>query len=289
MRLGLFDLLGFVAVGCFVAVLGVDLQGLRSTSREVDIRLTDVEKEQGFRPGVSWFALYLDDDKVGFVRLVRERENAGFSMQQDAVLDIEALGSATRFEVRLQAALDSSFRLERFSLELTSAVLDVTAAGVVADREMDLVVAIGDIEDRTTIVIDDRPLLDIGVNSLVLSRKPRIGQVIELEVFDPFGLKPAPVSVEYLGFEQIAVVDGAISVHRLRRSVAGSVFDVWVNDLGEVLREELPLGLLAIRETEAAATWGFRQAGEDRPDRLELPPDLLGLVRRGDRKEPAAP
>ncbi len=255
----------------------------------MDVRLTDVEKKQGFRPGVSWFALYLDDTKVGFVRLARQRENAGFSLQQDAVLDIEALGSATRFEVQLQASLDTDFRLEQFNLALTSAALDVTAAGVVTDREMDLVVAIGDIEDRMTITIDNRPFLDIGVNSMVLSRKPRIGQVIELEVFDPFGLKPAPISVEYLGPERIAVVDGAISAHRLRRSIAGSVFDVWVNDLGEVLQEELPLGLLAIRETEAAATWGFRQPGEGRPERLALPPDLLNLLERGDRKGSTAP
>ncbi len=289
MRFRAFDVAGLVAVACFVVVLGADFQGLRSSSREVEVHLTDVEREQGFRPGVSWFGLYLDDEKVGFARTARQRGPDGFSMHQDAVLDIEVLGSGQRIEVQLQAFLDQDFRLNHFDLELTSAVLNVSAAGIVEGRELDLVVTVGEVEDRTKVPLDDRPLLDVGVNALVLSRRPQVGEVIELEVFDPFGLKAAPVTVEYLGPEEVAVVDGAIPAHRLRRSVAGSTLDVWVNDLGEVLREELPLGLLAIRETEASATWGFRQSGDERAERIALDPEFFGVRERQNQQGPGAP
>jgi len=289
MRLGVFDVVGVVAVAVFASLLGADLPGLRSPAREIDLDPKGLAAGQGFRAGVSWFGLYLDDVKVGCARVSRQVVSDGYSFHYDAVADVEVLGSGQRFEVGLEASLDRAFRLKQFDLALTSSVLDVSATGTVGDREIEVAVTVGDLEDKQTVAFESRPFLDIGVFAMVLSRRPAVGERIEIEVFDPLGLELSTMTVTYLGIEQIAVVDGPVSAHRLRRSMSGANLDVWVNDLGEVFKEELPLGVFAIRETEAAATWGFRRPAKARGGFLTLPPSMENVLEREARDRPAAP
>ena len=69
------------------------------------------------------------------------------------------------------------------------------------------------------------------------------------------------MSIVYLGTSKMNSLGEDVEAHHLRRSIGDQVFDAWVNDLGEVLDERLPLGYIAIRETEAEATYGVMRCG----------------------------
>ena len=91
------------------------------------------------------------------------------------------------------------------------------------------------------------------------------GQRFSFEHFDPATLSTQEASIEYLGRDDVMVMGERFTAHHLRQELAGQVLESWVNDLGEVLREELPGGLMAVRESEAEATWGIERAGEAGP------------------------
>ncbi len=260
LRLRAFDLAGLISVVLFAGVLAMDLGALRRPGEEVKPTVSPQELASGFREGVTWHGFYLRGTKMGFSRLEHRRLEDGFRLLSHALFDLEVMRTRQRIELDLDAQLDSGFALRSFTAEVDTELTSLTASGEVVDGRLDLVIRSAGISDRTSIQLDSPPVLDFNIRPLFLTQQPEIGQRFDFEYFDPFKLKTKTLSIEYRGREEIMIVDQEISAHHLQQHLDGQVFDAWVNDLGEVLREELPLGLTAIREDEAEATYGLGRA-----------------------------
>jgi len=55
----------------------------------------------------------------------------------------------------------------------------------------------------------------------------------------------------YRGRQEILVLGQTLEAHRFEETFLGQRHEVYVNDLGEVLREDLPLGMQLLREPKA--------------------------------------
>lgn len=277
MRVNAFDVVGLIAAAGFLGVVATDSSDLWSRAGELELSLTTEQRAAGFRSGVSWYGLYSDEEKVGFARHERRRTDGGFTIRQSAVVNIEVFGARQRLKSSLEADLDSAFALRTFALEVRSEWLDVGATGHITGSNLELEVRTGGLEQRSTIPLEQTPTLDLGVNALLLQRDLEIGARYDYPLFDPYGLAPRSVTVEYLGGEPLQVLDEVVEAHRFRRHLKGMVLDVLVNDVGEVVREELPFGVVAVRETEAGATWDLGQFATESAGRLTLSPESLAL------------
>ncbi len=280
MRLSAFDFWGVLAVGVFSSVMIADLPNLRWAGREVDVRLTRDEALAGFREGVSWYGLYSGDDKIGFARLERRREAGGFAMRHRALLNLEILGLEQRIDTEFEATMNRKLELSHFSLSISGGLFEVEAVGTIGDGLLRVDLEAAGLRHRTTLEIEDPPTLDLGAAMIVLQTDLEVGSRYEIPVFDPLALAPRVMTLEFLGREDLAVVDGTVHAYHLRRRLADTAYDVWVNGIGETLREELPFGVVAVRETEAEATWGFDREGVGGAH-LRLEPALLAEATRG--------
>jgi hypothetical protein len=118
----------------------------------------------------------------------------------------------------------------------------------------------------------------------VVGQQLEVGKRYRQESFDPLNMKSDGVVIEYLGKKPFAALGEELEAHHLRQWVAGDAFESWVNDLGEVLWEELPMGMIAMRESQTEATYGFAAARAQggAPDIIEesaieaqdMPPDV---------------
>ncbi len=260
MKFRAFDVAGLISLALFAGVLAMDFGTLRRPANEVNLAVSPEELASGFREGVSWHGFYLRGTKMGFSRLEHQRLENGFRLLSHALFDLEVMRTRQRISLDLDAELDFDFALRSFTAVVDTEFTSLLASGEVVDDRLDLVIESAGISDRTSIQLDSPPVLDFNIRPLFLTQQPEIGQRFDFEYFDPFKLHAKTLSIEYRGREEIMIVDEEISAHHLRQHLEGQVFDAWVNDLGEVLKEELPLGLTAIREDEAEATYGFGRA-----------------------------
>jgi hypothetical protein len=81
-------------------------------------------------------------------------------------------------------------------------------------------------------------------------------------VFDPLTRREQPVEIEVVGPESLQVLGHLVPATHIRQRVNGMVLDGWVNQRGEMLKQELGLGLVAVRETEEEARFGLLPANQ---------------------------
>jgi hypothetical protein len=250
-----FDVLGIVAVAAFLLVLAVDFYELRWSALEVELEPAQQQIADGFREGALWYGLYIKDTKVGYLRVDRRRRGDGYAMRSRTLLEMTFMGRLQRMTVDLDTRLDSAMALESFTVDVSSDLLNLSADGRWADGRLEIELATAGLEETRSLSLERPPALDLNLRALLMQHRPEEGDIFRIDGFDPISLSTRVVELEYLGLDRVAVVDAQVPAHRFRQLVAGRTLEVWVNDLGEVLREQLPMGVVAVRETEAMATF----------------------------------
>ncbi len=297
MRSGMstFDVLGILAVVAWIGCMAALAITTGPPTAETELALSAEDIEAGFREGEEWHGLYLQDQKIGFIRIVRNRVEDGFSIRYSSVLQLTVLGRSQRMEVELDTIVDDSFVLKRFSGSLGSDVSLIGMSGSVhelpggqfrVDYELDT----AGTTQSGSIDLSQPPTLQSDLRSAVLMRDPEVGATFEHSFFDPLSQQERVVIIEYLGEEPLVVMGERIEAHHLIQYFGEQKLNVWVNDLGEVLREELPLGMIGKRESRAEAMYGVIRAEDDDSNTVDLitvsqipvsspPPDVTQVPR----------
>lgn len=246
--------MGVAAVAAFAVVLAVDLAPLQRPRAEISLQLDAEALAEGFREGVEWHGLYRAGDKVGFVRLERRRRGDGFRLEQLTVL--RGLGDHDT-ELHVQTDLDASFSLVAF-VASTRAPLEARVAGRWVGDALEIEVeGIPGLPARR-IPLPEPPTFDFSLAPLAARSDLAVGDRFTFTHFDPMTLASREGTVEMLGREPVDVLGERVDALHLRQEIAGQTLELWINPLGEVLREQMPTGLLAVREAEAEATWEAR-------------------------------
>jgi len=249
--------LGGLAVAAFVAVLLLDLRVLGRPRDEVSLHVDPVALAEGFREGVQWYGLYRGEDKLGFSRTERRRRgDTGYQLSQTLELLPSSTGIGLR-RITIDTELDAAFALERFTVaaegpiplraegERRGDLLHIEAEGLPGLPVLD-------------IPLHEPPVFDFSLGPLVMTQDLHPGDRFAFTHVDPLGLTPTEGSLEYLGRADVDVLGERVSAFHLRQELPGlPPMQLWINELGEVLQQELPLELLAVREAEAQATYGF--------------------------------
>lgn len=245
----------------------MDLRALGRPRDEVSLHVDPTALAEGFREGVQWYGLYRGLDKLGFSRTERRRRGAGYLLAQTIELPPSASAGATRITV--QTELDAAFVLERFTVTAEGGPIPLRAEG--EHRDGTLYVEAEGLPGLPALEIPLRqpPVFDWSLGPLVMTRDLRPGDRFAFTHVDPLALTPTEGSIEYLGRVDLDVLGERISAFHLRQRLPGlPPLQLWVNEIGEVLQQELPLELLAVREAEAQATYGVlapRAASEAAP------------------------
>ncbi|MCX4243560.1 hypothetical protein [Paraliomyxa miuraensis] len=241
----------------FAAVLLLDLRALGRPRDEVSLHVDPQALAEGFREGVQWYGLYRGDEKIGFSRTERRRREDGYQLIQQLRLR-PGTSDAGPTDLEVETELDADFALRRFSVRAEGGSVPLTAWG---ERRGDtLHVEAQGLPGLPVLDLPLRepPVFDFSLGPLVMSHDLRPGDVFSFTHVDPMGLLPTEGRIEYLGRESIDVLGETTMAHHLRQELPGvPPLQLWINDLGEVLQQELPLQLLAVREVEAQASYGL--------------------------------
>jgi hypothetical protein len=269
-RIRSFDLLGIVSVVVFCLVLAGDASEFGWSIRELALEPAPDDLAAGFRPGVSWYGLYLGEAKVGFSRLERRRRGDGFAMRNRSLISVAVMANPRQITMEVESDLDPEMALRSFTASVRSPFASIDASGSWQDGRLELELRTAELEEHRSIELERPPALDSNLRNLLMRSQPSPGDRLQVDYFDPLSLTTRKLEIEYMGIDQLGLVDGKVPAHRLRQRIAGATLQSWVNDLGEVLRQELPFGVVLVRETEAEATFGIAQEDVEGFDVMQL-------------------
>jgi hypothetical protein len=255
-----FDLLGVLSVLCFIAVVALDSPFLRRSSFEDRGEIEAQDIEDGFRDGVAWYGLTFRESKIGFARVERWRRGDMHHLASRSLLKLSILGTPKELSVELDVTLDRELALSGFELVVDGDLGRFSASGLVQADGIELSFEGGGLSDRRLLELDSPPAFDLSLFPRLMRDPPARGTTVRMDYFDPLSLTTDSIELEYLGVELIDVLDQDLAAHHFRQHASDGAYDVWVNQLGEVMLQNTPLGITITRQSEADATYGFRTA-----------------------------
>ena len=203
----------------------------------------------------QWRGVYYRGEKIGFTVGQTVPTDDGFELQEDGRLEMTLLGATSPAAIRTTARVDRIVRAQVLRLLARSGHRRRSrVSGTVEGADPEAV----DYERRAHAhrevrTLSEPPALMLSLARHLASVGLREGARHEWTMFDPATMRNAPVRVEVGRRELVRVNDRPLPAFRVELSFSGLQTTSWVTDTGEVVREESPMGLLTVAETQDRA------------------------------------
>ena len=250
-------MLGIISIIAWLSSIAAVYLVTRAVTADHTLEVSPEELAAGFREGQEWHEIYMKDEKVGYIHLVQTKEEEHFILTSETTLAMKVLGQKREIESRTEARLDKNFVLLSFDFQMDSGGTRFQASGKVEGTTIILELDTGGYKDRMEIPLKNPPLLPVSVKPLFLRHIRAPGETVAMNYFDPTTFKEEQIIIEYIGREKLTVMGEEVETIHLRQHVHGMELDSWVNELGEVYREQMPMNLISVRSTEEEAKWGI--------------------------------
>jgi transglutaminase-like putative cysteine protease len=201
----------------------------------------------------QWRGIYYRGDKIGFSVGQTTPTDSGYEMREDGRLQMTLLGSSTSLRLTSRATVDRAFALQRFSFALDAGTGPTEILGALEGRRLDLTIRTPSGERRETRELEEPPALSLNLPRVLAARGLQPGQTLQVSVFDPATLRNAPMTLEVQAREVVQSAGRPVPAFRVEMRLAGITTRTWITDVGDVVREESPMGLIVVRETPARA------------------------------------
>jgi transglutaminase-like putative cysteine protease len=201
----------------------------------------------------QWRGIYYRGDKIGFSVSQTTPTESGYEIREDGRMQMILLGSDVSVRLTSWATVDRAFNLQRFSFSLDPGTGATEVEGVLDGRHLALTIRTPSGKRRETRDLAEPPALSLNLARTLAARGLETGKTVEVSVFDPATLRNAPMALEIQAREVVRAAGRPVPAFRVEGRFAGITTRTWITDVGEVVREESPTGLLVVRETKEQA------------------------------------
>ena len=205
--------------------------------------------------GAQWKGVYYRGEKIGFMVGQSKPTEDGYELTEDGRLQMMLLGATSAARIHTSARVDRAFNLRSFAFSLDPGTGPIEISGALEGRRLGLQVKTPSGGTRTeTRELAEAPSLALNLPRQLAAAGLEPGLKRTLSAFDPATLRNAPMELSVEGREVIWAASKPVPAFRVKTTFQGLVSTSWITDVGEVVREESPMGLIVLRETRDRAT-----------------------------------
>ncbi len=208
-------------------------------------------------PTESWLGIFLTEgQRIGTVHLRQAPEirgdQAGVRMTLEARMSLRLLGKNTDLDLSGSVWQPVATARAEFGFIVRSAGFDFEVTGDVGEGELrGEMVSAGEVMPLR-LPVDESLVFSSGLGSALRFPRLEVGDDYRLDSFDPLTLSKSPARVRCTAREVLRLGEQEISTCRLTVTSGGLSSLAWIDDQGEVVRAETPIGLVLERLPPAA-------------------------------------
>jgi Transglutaminase-like superfamily len=241
--------LSYLALAAWAVSMGVLLHRTYLQAAPANLA-TDLAR---YGTEAEWRGVYYRGEKVGFTVGQVVPTDEGFELQEDARLQMSLLGATTPALIRTTARVDKAFALQSFDFSLDPGTGPLTLSGRVEGLQL-----IVDVKSAGGVRTEIRQLTEPPALMLNMARRlASTGLTADsshtVQVFDPATLSNQPVTLRVHGREVVLNGGRPIPAFKVDLEYSGLTTTAWITDTGSIVREESPLGLVSMRESQEQA------------------------------------
>ncbi len=174
-------------------------------------------------------------------------------MNLDAKMSLQLLGKSTDLDLSGSVWRPEESASAEFQFAVRSAGFDFEVTGSVSDGELrGEMVSAGEVIPLR-LPIDDSLIFSNGFGSALRFPHMDVGDEYRLDSFDPLTLRKSEARVKCVAREILRLGGDEVSTCRLTVIAGGLSSLAWVDDQGDVVRAETPIGLVLERLNKAQA------------------------------------
>jgi len=239
---------------------------LRATFRASPVALAADLARYG--SSAQWKGVYYRGEKIGFTVGQTTATEDGYELREEGRLQMNLLGATTAAHLTTVARVDREFALRSFSFTLDPGTGPTEISGAVSGRRLDLRIRTSGGERTEGRELEAPPALQLNLSRRLAAQGLREGQRLLTHVFDPATMKNAPLELRVERREVVEAAGRPVPAFKVVSRFAGITSASWITDVGEVVREESPLGLVVVKETPERAQ-ALAVPGKVQTDMLE--------------------
>lgn len=215
--------------------------------------------------GERWFGIFLGNERTGFAHQTIAEKDGGFEITVEGSVKMVVMGFSREASSRERYLVGRDLSLRSLAVEQ---VIDGTPLGVTGEATpmgVKVVVTAGGTKKEKLLPAKGAVYPPPALNILPLMKGTAAGKRFRVQMLDVEAVKVKEVTVTVAGFETLP--DGTRAIH-LRNDLFPLVDnDIWVDTLGNTLRESVRDGLVeTVAEDEGRARQFIASAALSRRD-----------------------
>ncbi len=220
---------------------------------------------QGVHPGESWMILLQHNKKIGFShRTIENANHGGYRVWEKTVMRLNTMGMIQDLSIISSGTMNQDFSIRDFDFRVISGRFDIAVTGYAEGNRL-IVKTKGEsgISRPVELEFDSRPYLAMGIIQAALTADLKQDEELVLTMVDPVTLGEISVIVKSMGQERLGNGDNEILTRKLSLSYQGATQYAWVDDKGNVIREEGMLGITLVLADKKSALNGLPISASD--------------------------
>lgn len=197
--------------------------------------------------------IYFQKQRIGFVKNTYSPSNDSILVEQQAQMHINVLKSVHPVFLELKATLSPDNQLRNFTLDFKSPFYNMTARGRATGNRIDFTMDTGSNTITDSLKLTAPPMLPTSRRGYLLHNEIQIGNKVKIPWFDPLTLTAKDSTIEYKGKEKVLIQNRVHFLHHFVELSSGMRINSWLNDEGDVIKEESPAGFVFLKEPEFKA------------------------------------
>jgi transglutaminase/protease-like cytokinesis protein 3 len=207
--------------------------------------------------------IYFQDRRIGYaVTTYSPHKDRTQTLEQRARMNLNVAGSINTIDLRLKALLGPDGRLRDFTFFFHSPFYRMQADGRVNGNRITYNLSTGSTAIHDSLDLSAPPMLSTSRQAYLLQRDLKEGQKFKIPSFDPLTLTGQDVVIEYRGRERVLIHDRVQNLHHFVEIFSGARVNSWLDDTGEVIKEESPAGFVFLKEPKFKALAGKAETPE---------------------------
>lgn len=230
-------------------------------------------------PGAHYFVIRMNGVAIGMATSRLDTLPGGYVFTDEVTLDVPALGSVHRALTRTRIELGPALDLRSFRASIDSEIGEFVVSGEAeGDSAVNVVMDAGGGPQRSRMAVDDGLLLDAALTlRMAASGALTENNEFTTRVFDPSSMSERDVTIHVIERTTIVVADSSrmengrwvasvmdtVPVWRVEQTFGGVTIANFVDEDGQIVRAESPLGFI-IERTDyelARQEWRGAEAG----------------------------
>jgi hypothetical protein len=203
---------------------------------------------------IEYQSIYFNKKKIGYVENHFTPVDVDrLEIKQKATMRLNISGQSHPVDLDLTAILGPSDNLETFTFDFSSPFYQMMAEGRVEGNRVSFSLDTGNSTIEDSVVLEEAPMLSTSRRSYLLGLGIEEGEKVKIPWFDPVSLTAKESMLEYRGQERVLINSRVYYLHRFTEHFAGSRINSWLDDEGNVIKEESPAGFVFVKEPEYKA------------------------------------